>query len=185
MGFSLIVLGIGGESISWITLLSAFHFNQYFAVFFWSPYILIKHCFILPITLLICILYDSFCSWIYFRLMLGLAGVPALIQLVGFLFLPESPRWLVENGKHEEGKRVLLKIHGPSMYTAEYEAIDKSAEREREEKEGGNMKWWVYQLDNDLLISQLVQMHHFWWHRLFVIYQVYYFAESFFMKKTS
>jgi len=44
------------------------------------------------------------------RLMLGLAAVPAVIMLVGFIPLPESPRWLVQNGQREAGLKILKRF---------------------------------------------------------------------------
>ena len=41
------------------------------------------------------------------RYMLGLAALPALIMLFGFMSLPESPRWLVMKGEHEQASKVL------------------------------------------------------------------------------
>ncbi|XP_038878586.1 probable polyol transporter 6 [Benincasa hispida] len=47
---------------------------------------------------------------INWRIMLGLAGIPALGVGLGVLSMPESPRWLVMKGKSEEARKVLLKI---------------------------------------------------------------------------
>src|SRR3954471_23799881 len=44
------------------------------------------------------------------RLMLGLAAVPAVILLVGMMFVPETPRFLVRTGEEEEARDVLEKV---------------------------------------------------------------------------
>lgn len=41
--------------------------------------------------------------------MLGLAVVPSVILLIGIYFMPESPRWLLEN-RSEEAARKVMKI---------------------------------------------------------------------------
>lgn len=43
------------------------------------------------------------------RWMLGLSFVPAFIQFVGMIFLPESPRWLASHGRDEKALNILKK----------------------------------------------------------------------------
>ncbi|CAI0543271.1 unnamed protein product [Linum tenue] len=47
---------------------------------------------------------------INWRIMLGLAAVPSLVIGFGVMAMPESPRWLVMQGKPDEAKRVLVRI---------------------------------------------------------------------------
>jgi len=47
--------------------------------------------------------------------MFGLAAVPSVIQFIGFLFLPDTPRWLVTKGRFDRARTVLHQIHGESV----------------------------------------------------------------------
>lgn len=46
------------------------------------------------------------------RWMVGLGVLPALLQAVGMLKMPESPRWLVREGQKDVAEQVLGQIHG-------------------------------------------------------------------------
>lgn len=67
------------------------------------------------------------------RYMLGLSCIPAVVQFIGFFFLPESPRWLLQKGRSQEARQVLSRIRGGRSVEREFDAIRSSIEEEDEE----------------------------------------------------
>ncbi|MEQ2245036.1 hypothetical protein ILYODFUR_023439, partial [Ilyodon furcidens] len=70
------------------------------------------------------------------RYMLGLSVVPAVIQFIGFLFLPDSPRWLIQCGLTQKARRVLSQIRGNQNIDEEYDSIKNSIEEEEKDSGG-------------------------------------------------
>ena len=64
------------------------------------------------------------------RWMFTAVAVPSLVFLVGALFVPESPRWLMKNGKEEAARRVLARIGGDSFAETALRQIRGSLGRE-------------------------------------------------------
>jgi len=46
------------------------------------------------------------------RWMFGLGALPSLLFFIGVLWMPESPRWLAQNGNSEKASNILVKIGG-------------------------------------------------------------------------
>ncbi|KAK3432200.1 inositol transporter 4 [Eucalyptus grandis] len=64
------------------------------------------------------------------RWMLGVAGLPALVQFILMLFLPESPRWLYRKNKIDEARSILDKIYPANEVEDEMNALQESVEAE-------------------------------------------------------
>lgn len=57
------------------------------------------------------------------RGMLGSNAIPAVLFLLLLLFVPESPRWLLKEGRQERAYKILSRISGPQKATAEIDGI--------------------------------------------------------------
>ncbi|WJX80529.1 Integrin alpha chain-like protein (Alpha-int1) [Trifolium repens] len=74
------------------------------------------------------------------RWMLGVSGVPALIQFVLMLFLPESPRWLFLKNRKNEAVDVISKIYDLSRLEDEIDFLTAQSEQERQRR--STIKFW-------------------------------------------
>lgn len=81
--------------------------------------------------------YKKFVYFFISRYMLGLSAVPAVIQFFGFLFLPESPRWLIQKGQTQRARRILSQMRGNQAIDEEYDSIKNNIEEEEKEVGAG------------------------------------------------
>jgi MFS transporter, SP family, sugar:H+ symporter len=73
------------------------------------------------------------------RLMLGLAAVPSLVLLLGMFFVPETPRYLVQQGDEASAREVLEEVQPDDAPHAEQpeQKIREIREVDEKEQEGG------------------------------------------------
>jgi sugar porter (SP) family MFS transporter len=65
------------------------------------------------------------------RWMLGVEALPAIFYFLALFAVPESPRWLVMNGKDDDARRVLEKVSGRAQAEADIRAVKASLQTER------------------------------------------------------
>lgn len=71
------------------------------------------------------------------RYMLAVAVLPAIALLIGMLFLPESPRWLISKHRDDQAFEVLKQVRSTERAEAEMKEVELLAEEEEKSKTGG------------------------------------------------
>lgn len=65
------------------------------------------------------------------RGMFGMETLPALLFFGGLLTVPESPRWLIQKGRHEEALQMLGRVNPPDEARQEAEEISRHSGQEK------------------------------------------------------
>lgn len=66
------------------------------------------------------------------RWMVGLGAVPGLALAVGMMFVPHTPRWLIEHGREDEARQVLQRSRDDDEVDEEVDEISEVSSSERE-----------------------------------------------------
>jgi sugar porter (SP) family MFS transporter len=78
------------------------------------------------------------------RLPLILQAFACLIVIVGVFFIPESPRWLMANGREEEALAFLVKYHGNGDPNSALVRLEIEEMRDGIRVDGIDKVWWDY-----------------------------------------
>ena len=108
-------------------------------------------------------------GWIFatlphgWRFMVGLGAVPAAVQSVLLVWMPETPRWLLQKGRSEQAREVLLQVYSNlpndqreamvdtilQTVTDEISAADKTGSLNDQGKSGRGLRATIHHLTNE------------------------------------
>ncbi|KAG8848704.1 hypothetical protein FRB91_010556 [Serendipita sp. 411] len=100
-------------------------------------------------------------SDLQWRLPLIFQCVPAGVVVLTVWFLPESPRWLLANGRDAEAKAFLTKYHGNGQENNPVVALEWQEFQDSIKLDASDKRWWDY--------SELVKTHSARWRFLMVV----------------
>ncbi|XP_009119491.1 sugar transporter ERD6-like 5 isoform X1 [Brassica rapa] len=117
----------------------------------------LRGCFTTVHQLMICLgvsityLLGSFVGW---RILALIGMVPCVVQIMGLIFIPESPRWLAKVGRWEEFEIVLQRLRGESADVSnESSEIKEYTRRLSQISEGGIFDLFQEQYSKSLLVG--------------------------------
>ncbi|KAB1652302.1 sugar porter family MFS transporter [Pseudoclavibacter chungangensis] len=97
------------------------------------------------------------------RIMFAVCAIPAICLFFGMLRMPESPRWLVEKGRHADALAVLKTVRSEERAIAELGEVEQVAKEEQREAKVGlaavlTNKWLIRILLIGVGVSMMQQL---------------------------
>ncbi|NXU68199.1 GTR5 protein, partial [Horornis vulcanius] len=91
--------------------------------------------------------------------LLGLTGIPSLLQLLTLPFFPESPRYLlIQKGNEEQARRALQRLRGREDVDDEIQEMYQEDQSEKEEGQFSVLSLFTFRGLRWQLISIIVMM---------------------------